>query len=159
MEHHAQEPAGSRQDAEGSVPAEPTSVGPPPAEIGGPPQSGPPPAATVSDGEARTFAMLAHLSALSGFIIPFGHLIGPLLVWLIKREQHEFVDDQGKEALNFQLSISLYLVVSVVLLLLLIGLLLLPAVAIFSIVMTIVAGVKANAGERYRYPLCIRFIK
>ncbi|MQB00084.1 MAG: DUF4870 domain-containing protein [Actinobacteria bacterium] len=105
------------------------------------------------------FAMLAHLSAFSGFVIPFGHILGPLLVWLIKREEHPLVDDQGREALNFQLSMSLYYIVGLILILALIGFLVLPALVAFSVVVAIIGAIRANGGERYRYPLCIRFLK
>ena len=103
--------------------------------------------------------MLCHLSALAGYIIPIGNIIGPLVVWLIKKDQMPFVDDQGKEALNFQISVMIYAMVSVILVFVLIGIPLLIAVGIFNLVMIIVATVKSNAGESYRYPLCIRFLK
>jgi len=108
--------------------------------------------------DERTFAMLAHLSALSGFVIPFGNIIGPLLIWMIKKDEMPFVDDQGKESLNFQISIFIYLVVSAVLIIVLIGIVLLIVVGIFSLIATIIAAVKANDGVKFRYPLCIRFI-
>jgi uncharacterized Tic20 family protein len=82
-----------------------------------------------------------------------------LIVWLIKRDEHPFVDDQGREAVNFQLSMTLYYFVGLVLLLVLIGFVILPALVVFSIVVTVMAAVQANGGQRYRYPLCIRFIK
>lgn len=103
--------------------------------------------------------MLCHLSALSGFIIPFGSLIGPLVVWQIKKNQYPIVDDQGKEALNFQITITLAAIVSAILIVVLIGIALLIAVAIASLVFTIIAAIKANNGETYRYPFCLRLIK
>lgn len=104
------------------------------------------------------WAMLCHLTALSGYIgVPFGNIVGPLVVWLIKKDEMPLVDDQGKESLNFQISVLIYAVVSGLAILILIGIVLLPAVLIFSIVMTIIAAVKANSGEVYRYPLTIRF--
>lgn len=116
-----------------------------------------PPANTSND--ARTWAMLCHLSALSGFIIPFGSLIGPLLVWQIKKNEYPLVDDQGKEALNFQITVTLAAIVSAVLMLVVIGFLLLVAVGIASLVFTIIAAIQANKGQRYRYPLSLRLIK
>ena len=115
-----------------------------------PPDVTPPPAV---DQDARTWGMLCHLLAI------FMGWLGPLIIWLIKKDQIPFVDDQGKEALNFQISIFIYAVASGFLMIVLIGFLLMPAVIIFSVVMTIIAAVKANSGERYRYPLCIRFLK
>jgi uncharacterized Tic20 family protein len=105
------------------------------------------------------WAMLCHLSALSGFIIPFGSLIGPLVVWQIKKNQYPIVDDQGKEALNFQITITLAAIVSAILIVVLVGIALLIAVGIASLVFTIIAAIKANNGETYRYPFCLRLIK
>ncbi len=109
--------------------------------------------------EEKTFGMLAHLAALAGFIIPFGNLIGPLVVWLIKKDQSAWVDQQGKESLNFQISITIYAIVAGVLTLILIGILLLIAVGLFSLIMVIIASVKVSNGEDFRYPLCIAFLK
>lgn len=109
--------------------------------------------------EEKTFGMLAHLAALAGFVIPFGNLIGPLIVWLIKKDQSAWVDQQGKESLNFQISITIYAIVAGVLTLILIGILLLIAVGLFSLIMVIIASVKVSNGEDFRYPLCIAFLK
>jgi hypothetical protein len=116
--------------------------------------NGPPPTA-----DDRTWGMLAHLSALAGFIIPFGNIVGPLVVWLVKKDKQPFVDDQGKESLNFQILVTIAAVISAALMCLVIGFVLLPIVAIVALVFEIVAAVKANQGEAYRYPLNIRFIK
>ncbi len=113
---------------------------------------------TQPSAEERNWGMFCHLSALSGFIIPFGNIIGPLIIWLIKRDEYPFVNDQGKESLNFQISILIYLAVSAVLAILVIGFLLMAAVGLFCLIMVILASVKANEGVTYRYPLCIRFI-
>lgn len=105
------------------------------------------------------FAMLCHLTALSGLVIPFGNIIGPLVIWLMKKDVYPVVDDQGKESLNFQISIFIYLIASAILIIILIGIILMVAVGVFAIVMTIIASIKANEGVKYRYPLCIRLIK
>jgi uncharacterized Tic20 family protein len=109
--------------------------------------------------DERTWAMVTHLSALAGYAIPFGHVFGPLLVWILKRETLPAVDEHGKESLNFQLSCTIYAVVSLILIVVGIGILLLLAVAVFDLVFIIIAAVKAYNGESYRYPLTIRFIK
>ncbi len=109
--------------------------------------------------EERTFGMLAHLLALSGYIIPFGNIIGPLVIWLIKKDQSWFVDDQGKESLNFQISIIIYAIIAGLSIFVLIGILLLPAVWLAGLVLTIIGGIKASEGVIYRYPLTIRLIK
>ena len=107
----------------------------------------------------KQWGMLVHLVALSGIIIPLGNVIGPLIIWLIKKEESEFVDDQGKEALNFNISVVIYALVSGILTVIVIGFLLMVAVGIFALIFIILASVKASNGEKYRYPLTIRIIK
>jgi hypothetical protein len=104
------------------------------------------------------WAMLAHLSALSGFIIPFGSILGPLIIWLIKRDEMSFVNDQAKEALNFNISMTIYAMVSGVLIFVVIGIVLLPVVLVTWLVLAILAAVKANEGVAYRYPLTLRLV-
>jgi hypothetical protein len=108
--------------------------------------------------EERQWALFAHLAALAGFIIPFGNLIGPLIIWQVKKAELPFVDEQGKEALNFQITVSLAVLVCILLMAVLIGLLLLPVVAIGALVLTVIGAIKANGGEHYRYPLTLRLI-
>ncbi len=109
--------------------------------------------------EERTWGMLSHLLALSGFIgVPFGNILAPLIIWLVKKDQSQFVADQAKESLNFQISLIIYAIVSGILVLVLIGFLLLAVIFIGGIVLTIIATMKANNGEHYRYPLTIRLI-
>ena len=108
--------------------------------------------------EERTMGMLCHLLAFSGYLIPFGHLIGPLVMWLVKKDESAFVDANGKESLNFQITLTIAGVVSGILCLVLIGFLLLPVVIVGGIVLTIIASIKANEGTVYRYPVCLRLI-
>jgi uncharacterized Tic20 family protein len=108
--------------------------------------------------EQKQWAFFAHLAALLGFVVPFGNLIGPLVVWQLKKNEMPFVDDQGKEAVNFQITVCLALIVSFVLMLVLIGFVLLPIVAIAALVLTIIGAVKANDGIAYRYPFTLRLI-
>ena len=112
----------------------------------------------AGDNESRQWAMFAHLSAFVGFVIPFGNLIGPLIVWQTKKNEMPFVDDQGKEALNFQITLSIAGFAAAVLVFVGIGLLLLPVVGVYWLVMTVIGGIRANAGETYRYPLTIRMV-
>ena len=107
----------------------------------------------------RLLVCLLTSPPFTGYIIPFGNIIGPLIIWLIKKDQSAWVDQHGKEALNFQISVAIYAIVAGILTLVVIGILLLIAVGIFSLVMIIIASVKANNGEMYYYPLTIRFIK
>jgi uncharacterized protein len=111
----------------------------------------------AADANARQWAMLAHLSALFGLIIGLNWL-GPLVVYLVKKDEHPFIADQSREALNFNLSVFIYVLVSVVLIFIVIGFLLLPVIGIAWLVLTIIAGVRANNGEPYRYPLTIKFV-
>jgi hypothetical protein len=104
------------------------------------------------------WAMLAHLSALSGFIIPFGSILGPLIIWLIKRDEMSFVNDQAKEALNFNISMTIYMLVSLVLVFVVIGIPLMIVLGIAWLVLAILAAVKANEGVAYRYPLTLRLV-
>ncbi|MFN7948430.1 MAG: DUF4870 domain-containing protein [Blastocatellia bacterium] len=109
--------------------------------------------------DEKTFATLAHLSALAGCIIPFGNILGPLIIWMMKKDQSWFVNDQGKEALNFQITLTIALIVSFLLMFLLIGFILMPVVGLFGLIMAVIAALKANQGEVYRYPLTIRLIQ
>lgn len=108
----------------------------------------------------RTWALLCHLSGLAVFTgIPFANIIAPLIVWMIKKDQSWFVNDQGKEALNFQISLTIYVIIAVVLVFLLIGIPLLFVLGIGGVILMVMAAVKANEGVTYRYPLTVRFIK
>lgn len=125
---------------------------------------GPVPPAMVATASSRQWAMVAHLSALVGLVIGFS-FVGPLVVYLIKRDEDPFVRQQAAEALNFNLSVLAYSLVggllTAILILFVVGLLLLPvilAAAIAWVVLVVMAAVKANRGEPYRYPLTIRFL-
>lgn len=112
------------------------------------------------DKDSRMWGMLCHLAALVGFIgIPIGNILGPLVVWLIKREGNPFVDANGKESLNFQISMTIYGFVAGILVFVLIGIPLLILLVLADLILLIVAAMKANGGESYRYPATIRFIK
>ncbi len=131
--------------------AEPTT--PPPS-----PEPEPSSGGNEPGSEERTWALFAHLSALIGFVIPFGNLIGPLIVWQVKKNEMPFVDEQGKEALNFQITVTLAAIVCFILMFVLIGVFLIFVVGIAALVLTIIAGIKANNGEHYQYPLTWRII-
>ena len=110
--------------------------------------------------DERMWGMFCHLAALVGLLgIPFGNILGPLVVWLIKKDEYPFVAQQGKESLNFQISVSIALVVAGLLSFILIGIPLFIGIAIADLVLVIIASVKVNNGEAYKYPLSIQFIK
>ena len=107
----------------------------------------------------NAFAMWCHLGTFSGILIPLGNFLVPLLIWLLKKDEDPLVEDQGKESLNFQISVFLYAVVSGMLVFLFVGIFLLLVLALFAIVQVIKASLSASEGKSYRYPLCMRFIK
>ena len=107
----------------------------------------------------RQWGMFAHLSAFSACVgIPFGNIVGPLIIFLIKKDEYLFGADQAKEALNFNISCTLYGLICIALCFVIIGFVLLPILGIFWLVVTIIAAVRSNEGVSYRYPLCIRFV-
>jgi uncharacterized Tic20 family protein len=135
-----------------------------------PPSAQPPqPAPSTPPGpesQARTWNMLCHLSALAGFIIPFGNMLGPLLVWQIKKNEIPSVNVHGKAALNFQITVTLAafigVVVAVILSFFCVGFLLIPLVVLIGLaglVFAIIAGIKANNGEDYKYPFSLNLVK
>ncbi len=116
-------------------------------------------ATALSDKEARKWAMLCHLSALVGLLgNGIGFFIGPLVVWLIKREDDPLIEEQGKEAVNFQLTMFLAMFISLLLAFVLIGIPLLIVFGLMMVINPIIAAVKTSNGERYRYPISIRFL-
>ena len=109
--------------------------------------------------QVRQWAMFCHFAAFLGLIFPFGNLLGPLIIWQLKKETDPFIDAQGKEALNFQITVALAMVACFFLMLLIIGFALIGLVGIGALVLTIIAGIKANDGVAYRYPFTWRLIK
>ncbi|MBN1918608.1 MAG: DUF4870 domain-containing protein [Verrucomicrobia bacterium] len=103
--------------------------------------------------------MLCHLAAFAGNAIPLGHIIGPLVVWQLKKNDYPLTDDQGKQSLNFQISMTIYFLLCLPLALIVVGIPLILAIWVLDIVFTIMAAIRANNGEAYRYPLAIQFIK
>ena len=124
----------------------------------------PPPPSGSPNAEERQWAMFAHLSAIVGALIGLSFL-GPLVVWLVKKETMPFVDDQGKEALNFNIMLLIVFAVlwALTFVTLGIGILLtgplMFIVGVAALVLVIIAGIKANEGVAYRYPFSIRLIK
>jgi uncharacterized protein len=113
----------------------------------------------MTESEERNWGMAAHLSTLSGLIIPFGNFLGPLVVWLVKKAESPFVDYHGKEALNFNITIFLAVIVSAILTIVLIGFVMLIVVGLAWLILSIVAGIAASKGEQYQYPYILRLIK
>ncbi|GGI87117.1 hypothetical protein GCM10007978_26090 [Shewanella hanedai] len=91
--------------------------------------------------------------------IPFGSILGPFIVWLMKRDEMPFVDECGRNCINFKISLMIYMMISAVLMLVGIGFLLIGVLAIVDIVFTIIAAMKASEGVSYKYPMTIKFLK
>lgn len=118
-----------------------------------------PPAAPISTTQNRTWCVLCHAIALLGIFTHFlGHIFGPLIVWLLKRNDGADIDAHGKESLNFQLSMLIYDAIAVVLCLVVIGFPILLVLWLLNTVLVIVASIKASEGKFYRYPFTIRLI-
>jgi uncharacterized Tic20 family protein len=113
----------------------------------------------LTDSRDRTWVILCHLAALTLFVgIPFGNIIGPLVIWLLKKHESAEVDAHGKESLNFQISMSIYTLLAGLSCFIIIGIVLLPVALLVNAVLIVIASIKASNGEPYRYPLTIRFI-
>ena len=110
------------------------------------------PAAPAAGSDDRSMGMICHLLGLVGFI-------GPLIIWLIKKDQSPVVDREGKKALNFQLTLFIAMLVSIPFWLIIIGFFLSMALWAAGIIFSIVGAVKTNAGEDYKYPFAITFLK
>jgi uncharacterized Tic20 family protein len=115
---------------------------------------------STSSRDVRTWNVLCHATALAGFFVPWaGHILGPLIVWLAKRGDSPEIDENGKESLNFQISMLIYNVIAGVLCLVLIGFILLAILHILNLVLVIIASIQTSEGKSYRYPMTIRLIK
>jgi uncharacterized Tic20 family protein len=133
---------------------------PPDDVVPPPPPHDEAPASVVPSAEERQWAMFAHLSALLGLVTAgWACFLGPLVIWLVKKDTMPFVADQAKEALNFNITVMIAGAICWILVFVLIGFVLLWALAIVWIVFTIMAAVKANEGVTYRYPFALRLIK
>jgi uncharacterized Tic20 family protein len=113
----------------------------------------------MSEDEERQWAMFAHIGTFSSMFVPLGNIIAPIVIWQLKKNESPFVVEQAKESLNFQITLMIYAVISFLLVFIVIGFFLIFALVIFGLIIVIVAGVKANDGEHYRYPMALRLVK
>ena len=124
------------------------------------PQPPPAPVNVSAIVNVRTWAAFIHASALLGVVLHFpGHLLGPLILWFIKRDDAPELDAHGKEAVNFQISMLIYNAVAAVFCLVLVGFVFLAILWVLNAIFVIIAAIKASDGEFYRYPMTIRFIQ
>ncbi len=114
----------------------------------------------VTDPQEKQWGMFTHLAAFATFVLPVaGNIIGPLIIYLLKKDEYEFVNEQGKEVLNFQITWSIIFFISIVMIIVGIGVLMLVGFGIAWLVLVIVASVAASNGQYYKYPLTIRFLQ
>ncbi len=113
----------------------------------------------MDDKETNQWAAILHFSLFSGFVIPLGGLIVPIVIWQLKKADLPGIDPHGKVVVNWIISLFIYLIVSSLLTLVVIGFLLIPIFGIMAIVFPIVGGIQASSGRLWKYPLSIEFIK
>ena len=118
-----------------------------------------PPLPTSLTQEERTVAAAAHLAAFAGHLFPFAHIIAPLAVWLWRRDRSAFVNDQGKESINAQISLTIYVVACIPLCFVLIGFVLIGLLYLAGVIFVILAAVATYEGRVYRYPLILRLVR
>jgi uncharacterized Tic20 family protein len=126
---------------------------PPPVPSHQPP---PVPSSPTTD---NSLAVVMHLLGFAGFVFPFGNIIAPLILWLVKRTESPLLDRVGKEVVNFQISYTIYAAIAGILCFVLIGFLILPVIFILWVVFMVIAAVKTGNGEDYQYPLTIRLLQ
>jgi uncharacterized Tic20 family protein len=114
----------------------------------------------VLDQNARSGAMFCHLAGFAPYVVafPLASIIGPLVVWSMKKDEHGYIDEQGREAVNFHLSALIIEIICIALCFVIIGFPLLIAFELFKLIIMIVAIMRASSGEHHRYPLTIRFV-
>jgi hypothetical protein len=107
----------------------------------------------------RNWSMLCHLSAFAGFFFPFGGVLGPLICWLSRKDDSSWVNINGRNSLNFELSMLLYMVLAAPLCIIVVGFPIIFALGVLKVVCIIIASIKASKGELFKYPLVIPFIQ
>ena len=118
-----------------------------------------PPSSPSNPTTDNSLAVVMQLLGFAGFLIPFGNIIAPLILWLVKRAESPLLDRTGKEVVNFQISYTIYAAVAGLLCFVLVGFLILPVIFILWVVFMVVAAIKTGNGEEYRYPLTIRLLQ
>ena len=113
----------------------------------------------ITEKEERQWAMFAHIGTFSSMFVPLGNFIAPIVIWQMKKHESEFVVEQAKESLNFQITLFIYALISFLLVFIIIGFFLIFALVIFGLIMIIIGGIKANEGEDFRYPMTLRLVR
>lgn len=107
----------------------------------------------------NSLAVVMHILGFAGLVFPFGNIIAPLVLWLVKRSSSPLLDRTGKEVLNFQITFTIYYIIAGALCFILIGFLILPILFILWVVFIVIAAIKTGNGEDYRYPMTIRLLQ
>lgn len=107
----------------------------------------------------NSLAVVMHILGFAGLVFPFGNIIAPLVLWLVKRSSSPLLDRTGKEVLNFQITFTIYYIIAGALCFILIGFLILPILFIIWAVFIVIAAIKTGNGEDYRYPMTIRLLQ
>ena len=110
-----------------------------------------------ADRQTKLWAMLLHFSFFAGYIVPIFGLLAPIVIWQVKKDELPLIDWHGRNMMNWLISLLIYSIAAGLLCLIVIGLPLLILLALLSIVFPIVAGIKANNGEEWKYPFSIQF--
>lgn len=155
MENESSDPAQTPPSHDDVPPPAPQDL-PPPAPVSTESANLPP---ATSTKEERYWSMGAHLATLVSGWVPFAGLIGPLVIWLIKKPESAYIERQSREALNFQISIAIYLFISTILFFIGIGFFTYGLAVLLNIVCSIIAAIKVSEGKPYSYPLSIRLVK
>jgi uncharacterized Tic20 family protein len=108
--------------------------------------------------DEKTLGLVAHLGTLAGGVVPFGNIVLPLVLWQTQKDKSQYVSVHAKEALSFQITMTLAYIVAAIMIFIVVGIFLLIGLAIFSLVVTIIAAIKASNGEYYKYPINYEFI-
>ena len=103
--------------------------------------------------------MFAHIGTFSSMFVPLGNFIIPIIIWQLKKHESNFVVEQAKESLNFQITLVIYALLSILLCFIFIGFFLIFALVIFGLIMVIIGGIKANDGDDFRYPMTLRLVR
>lgn len=113
----------------------------------------------IATHDERLWATFCHLGAFAMFFCPFGNILAPLIIWLVKRESSSYIDMHGREALNFQISMSIYTFIAGIFIIVVIGFILVPILVLINLILAVLAAISANKGQSYQYPATIRFVK
>ncbi|TRX51613.1 DUF4870 domain-containing protein [Fulvivirga sp. M361] len=106
----------------------------------------------------KQWALIAHLGSLAGYIIPFGNIIVPLVVYVSKKDESEFVREHARESLNFQITFTILMVFAVITIILMVGILFLIILPIINLIFVVLAAMAIEKGDFYKYPLAVKFI-